>query len=811
MASGTWQVRRALARAGAGRSLSVDEAAALLGARGPELAELCAVAAALRDAGLRDAGRAGIITYSPKVFIPLTRLCRDRCHYCTFATDPADLRRRGQQAYLSQSEVLAIARAGADAGCTEALFTLGDRPEHRWPAAREWLTDNGFTSTLEYLRHAAAAVLAQTGLLPHLNPGVLTWEELVGLRPVAVSMGLMMEQTATRLFTQPGQVHHGSPDKDPAVRLAMLRDAGRASIPFTTGILVGIGETHEERITSLLDIRRIHREYGHVQEVIVQNFRAKPATVMAGVPDAGADDLRATIAVTRLLLGPTMRVQVPPNLSDPAALPGLLAAGADDWGGVSPVTADHVNPERPWPAITVLTHATEEAGMVLQPRLAIHERYLARCEQWCDPAVVPAVNRLRRQASPAVAGGPPDGVPGVHGDWTAVRADAARIERTANIRIGLLVPGDLERALHRAAADPASLADPRHEQQAIALASAVGTGLAEAAAIADDWRRRQVGEMVTYVVNRNINFTNICYTGCRFCAFGQRAGDPEARTLDDAQIAEKVAEARALGATEICMQGGIDPALPADAYPRLARLVKSSAPGIHLHAFSPMEVRNGVARSGLALADWLTMIREAGVDSLPGTAAEILDDEVRWVLTRGKLSAASWIEVIETAHRMGLPTTATMMYGHVDRPIHWVGHLRVIRAIAERTGGFTEFVPLPFIPHNAPLYRVGIARPGPTPEQSRAVHVLARLLLVGAVDNLQVSWVKCTDEQCIELLGSGVNDLGGTLMEESISAMAGSSNGSSRSPADLRALAAAAGRPVRQRTTTYGAVARVSA
>jgi len=808
---------RALARARTGRSLSIDEAAALLAARGAELDELCATAAAVRDAGLRDAGRPGQVTYSPKVFIPLTRLCRDHCHYCTFATDPATLRRNGHGPYLSEEEVLAIAAAGSGAGCLEALFTLGDRPEDRWPVAGQWLADHGHRSTLAYLRAAAQLVLDRTGLLPHLNPGVLSWEELAFLRPVAASMGLMLEQSAERLHRTPGEVHYGSPDKDPQRRLAVLRDAGRASIPFTTGILLGIGETPAERVMSLVEIARVHREYGHIQEVIVQNFRAKPGTPMAAVTDADPAEHRATIAVARLLLGPAMRIQVPPNLSEPAQLPGLLAAGADDWGGVSPVTADHVNPERPWPALAVLTRATEEAGLSLHPRLAIHDRYVRRAEQWTDPAIRPAIARLQRRLAPPPAlvdTGTAEQVasaelPGVHGEWEVVREHARRAARSGAGAAGSGGPADSAAALRLAERDPAALAEPEFAALALALASATGSVLDEAAAIADGWRARTVGEVVTYVVNRNINFTNICYTGCRFCAFAQRAGDPQAVGLDEDDVAARVAEAVARGATEICMQGGIDPALPADTYPRLARLVKSVAPGIHLHAFSPMEVRNGVARSGLGLRAWLTMIREAGVDSLPGTAAEILDDEVRWILTRGKLSAASWEEVIVTAHEVGLPTTATMMFGHVDRPAHWVGHLRRIRAIAELTGGFTEFVPLPFVHHNAPLYRAGIARPGPTEDQTRAVHVLARLMLTGVIDNIQVSWVKLTDDQCVALLGAGVNDLGGTLMEESISAMAGSDNGHSRTPADLVALAAAAGRPARQRTTRYGTVAGV--
>ena len=820
-------MRRALARARDGKPLDEAEAATLLHARGGDLDRLLGYAGRARDAGLAAAGRPRVITYSRKVFIPLTRLCRDRCGYCTFATVPGRL----ASPYLSPGEVLAIARQGAELGCKEALFTLGDRPEDRWQAARDWLDANGYDGTLSYLRAMAIRVLEETGLLPHLNPGVLTWQDFQRLKPVAPSMGMMLETTATRLFTDRGGAHYGSPDKDPAVRLRVLQDAGRCAVPFTTGILIGIGETLAERAASLFAIRRVGREYGGIQEVIVQNFRAKPDTKMRGVPDADLADLAATIAVARLVLGPSARIQAPPNLiGDQYGL--ILAAGIDDWGGVSPLTPDHVNPERPWPQIGELARRTEAAGMALAERLTVYPPYLR--EPWLDPRLAghvaaladPATGLAREGAMPrGLPWQEPDGGWGeasgrtdlhvtidttgrttdrrddfgeVYGDWDEV---AARIVPAA--RRGASAPPRLRpevaSALRAAQRDPAGITD----DQALALLGADGQELDALAALADALRRDTVGDDITYVVTRNINFTNVCYTGCRFCAFAQRRTDADAYTLSLSQVGDRAEEAWDAGATEVCMQGGIHPDLPGTAYFDLAAEVKRRCPDMHVHAFSPMEVVNGAARTGLPVAEWLVRAREAGVGSLPGTAAEILDDDVRWVLTKGKLPASAWTEVITTAHELGIRTTATMMYGHVDTPAHWVGHLRVIRGIAERTRGFTEFVLLPFVHANAPIYLAGLARPGPTRRENRAVHALARLLLHGAIGSIQCSWVKLGDELCREVLSGGVNDLGGTLMEETISRMAGSQHGSYKTISDFAALAAPLGRPIRQRTTLY--------
>lgn len=823
-------MRRALKRARDGVALDTAEAAVLLQARGDDLVDLSATAARVRDAGLETAGRPGVITYSRKVFIPLTRLCRDKCHYCTFVTVPGKLRREGHGMYLSPDEVLDIARKGAEMGCKEALFTLGDRPEERWPEAREWLDAHGYDDTLAYVRAMSIRVLEETGLLPHLNPGVLSWQDLQRLKPVAPSMGMMLETTATRLWSEPGGPHYGSPDKDPAVRLRVLEDAGRSNVPFTTGILIGIGETYAERAESLFAIRKIARQYHGIQEVIIQNFRAKPDTAMRGMPDAELEELAAAIAVARLLLGPAARVQAPPNLVD-GEYARFIAAGIDDWGGVSPLTPDHVNPERPWPHIDELAEQTAAAGFTLRERLTIYPEFIQRGEPWLDPRLLPHVRALAdpetaladENAKPAGllwqepdeaftatgrtdlhatidttgrTGDRRDDFDDVYGDWESLR------EQAAPGMVPDRVDGDVRSALATAADDPTKLTD----EQALALLHADGPALDALCRIADDVRRDTVGDEVTYIVTRNINFTNVCYTGCRFCAFAQRRTDADAYTLSLSQVADRAEQAWEVGATEVCMQGGIHPDLPGTAYFDIARAVKERVPGMHVHAFSPMEVANGATRTGMSIRDWLAAAKEAGLDSIPGTAAEILDDEVRWVLTKGKLPTATWVEVVKAAHSLGLRSSSTMMYGHVDQPHHWLGHLRLLAEIQQETGGFTEFVTLPFIHTNAPVYLAGIARPGPTPRDNRAVTAMARLLLHTHIPNIQTSWVKLGAEGAAEMLRSGANDLGGTLMEETISRMAGSSYGSYRSIQDLVAIADSAGRPSRQRSTLYGEV-----
>ncbi|CCK59225.1 bifunctional FO biosynthesis protein CofGH [Mycobacterium canetti] len=830
-------LRRVLRRARDGVTLNVDEAAVAMTARGDELADLCASAARVRDAGLVSAGRHGprgrlAISYSRKVFIPVTRLCRDNCHYCTFVTVPGKLRAQGSGMYMEPDEILDVARRGAEFGCKEALFTLGDRPEARWRQAREWLGERGYDSTLSYVRAMAIRVLEETGLLPHLNPGVMSWSEMSRLKPVAPSMGMMLETTSRRLFETKGFAHYGSPDKDPAVRLRVLTDAGRLSIPFTTGLLVGIGETLSERADALHAIRKSHKEFGHIQEVIVQNFRAKEHTAMAAFPDAGIEDYLATVAVARLVLGPGMRIQAPPNLVSGDECRALVGAGVDDWGGVSPLTPDHVNPERPWPALDELAAVTAEAGYDLVQRLTAQPKYVQAGAAWIDPRVRGHVVALADPATGLARDVNPVGMPwqepddvascgrvdlgaaidtqgrntavrsdldSAFGDWESIREQVHELAVRAPERIDT----DVLAALRSAERAPAGCTDGEY----LALATADGPALEAVAALADSLRRDVVGDEVTFVVNRNINFTNICYTGCRFCAFAQRKGDADAYSLSVGEVADRAWEAHVAGATEVCMQGGIDPELPVTGYADLVRAVKARVPSMHVHAFSPMEIANGVTKSGLSIREWLIGLREAGLDTIPGTAAEILDDEVRWVLTKGKLPTSLWIEIVTTAHEVGLRSSSTMMYGHVDSPRHWVAHLNVLRDIQDRTGGFTEFVPLPFVHQNSPLYLAGAARPGPSHRDNRAVHALARIMLHGRISHIQTSWVKLGIQRTQVMLGGGADDLGGTLMEETISRMAGSEHGSAKTVAELVAIAEGIGRPARQRTTTYALLA----
>ena len=806
-------VRRALARAESGRSLSSPDVAAMLASRDEDLDRLLSVASRLRELGW---GRT--ITYSPKVFIPLTMLCRDHCHYCTFAKPPA----RIEAPYLTPEEAVAIAEAGRRAGCTEALFTLGDRPEDRYPEARDWLEERGHASTLDYLREVAIRVIEETGLLPHLNPGVMSWEEMTRLKHVSVSMGLMLEQASDRLLEK-GMPHQGSPDKVPAVRLRTIEEAGRLSIPFTTGMLVGIGETLEERADTLLAIREVERRYRHVQEVIVQNFRAKPRTRMHDQPEPDEEAFLAAIATARVVLGPRVSVQAPPNLSD-ERFPRLLDAGINDWGGVSPVTPDHVNPERPWPKLERLRAATEDRGFILRPRLPVYPRHVLRPDPWISgkmraplqalagpdgypsgrrpqpiPWQDPDVQWKPREIDLAFSKGPGAGLRedamDVYGDFEQLDVTRRWVEdRVAPERL----EGEIRAALGRAA-DGGAISD----REALTLFRAEGPALDALAVVADDLRREVVGDDVTYVVNRNINFTNVCYTGCRFCAFAQREIDPESYTLTLAEVADRAEEARAAGASEVCMQGGLHPDLPGTFYFDLLDAVKTRVPDIHVHAFSPMEVLNGATRLGISFREFLEECRRRGLGSIPGTAAEILDDDVRWLLTKGKLPADTWEEIVRTAHDVGLRSSSTIMYGHVDAPPHWVAHLRRLASIQDDTGGFTELVPLPFVHQSSPIYLAGKARPGPTHDENRRMHAIGRILLYGRVPNLQVSWVKLGIEASQLMLRGGANDLGGTLMEETISRMAGAEWGIRKEPEELEEAIRAIGRVPARRTTTY--------
>jgi FO synthase len=713
-----------------------------------------------------------VVTYSPKVFVPLTKLCRDVCHYCTFAQPP----RRGERAFMSADEVLGVARAGAEAGCHEALFTLGDKPELRYQAAREELAELECETTVEYLARMCELVLAESGLLPHVNPGVMTRDDLELLRPVSASMGLMLETASERLSAKGGP-HYGSPDKLPERRMETIRLAGELAIPFTTGILIGIGETREERLEALAVIRALHDRYGHIQEVIVQNFRAKPGTKMASAPEPSLEDHLWTIRAAREVLGAEMKIQAPPNLAYDD-FPRLLDAGIDDWGGVSPVTIDHVNPEAPWPEIVRLRDATEAAGLELAPRLPIYSEYVADLERWTDPRVAREIRR---------------------------HADADGLARDDRWAAG----GTTESPSLPAAAAPLRLTDGDLDEDAVtALFQARGRDYAAVVAAADGLRREVCGDTVSYVVTRNINYTNVCYFRCGFCAFskGKLAanlrGAPYLVPMDE--IVRRCREAWDRGAVEVCLQGGIHPAFTGEYYLDVVRAIKSELPDLHVHAFSALEVWQGAATLGLPLEEYLALLKAEGLASLPGTAAEILDDEVRRVICPDKVTTAQWLEVHDTAHRVGLRSTTTVMFGSVEGPRSCARHLLRLREQQKKTGGFTEFVPLPFVHMEAPIYLKGLARPGPTFREAVLMHAVARLALHPSITNIQASWVKLGIAGAQACLRSGANDLGGTLMNESISRAAGAAHGQEMPPERMEEAIRAIGREPRQRTTLYG-------
>ncbi len=732
----------------------------------------------------RDVGHGSVLSYSRKVFIPLTQLCRDVCHYCTFAKVP----RPNVPAYLSIEQVLDIARAGERAGCVEALFTLGDQPELRYAQAREALDGMGCASTIEYLEKACEAVLKETSLLPHVNPGILSVDDLKRLRRVSVSQGIMLESSAERLCGK-GHVHYGSPDKAPAVRLATLRAAGQLRIPFTTGILIGIGETREERLDSLFALRDLHREYGHIQEVIIQNFRAKEGTKAAGNAEPDLDALLWTIACARLLFGPDMNIQAPPNLT-PGEYPKLIAAGINDWGGVSPVTLDHVNPEAPWPRLDELRARTASAGKVLVERLPIYPSYALAGGDWLDAPLRPRVlQAMDTQGYARVEAWSP-GMSGV-----TVPSSPTIVQRQ------LPSPAVID-AIARASSGERLI-----ETEIVALLNARGADQEAVCQAADKLRKEICGDVVSYVVTRNINYTNVCKYRCSFCAFskGRRSNALRGASYDLAQdeVRRRAVEALERGATEVCMQGGIHPGYTGHTYLELLRAVRDAAPRLHVHAFSPLEVTHGARTLGISIAQFLRQLKDAGLGSLPGTAAEILCDDVRRVICPDKLNTQEWIDVIEAAHHAGLRTTSTIMFGHLERVEHWARHLLALRDLQARTGGITEFVPLPFVHMEAPMFYRGQARRGPTFRETLLMHAVSRLVFHALIPNIQVSWVKLGADGVRACLQAGVNDLGGTLMNESISNAAGAEHGQEMSPAKMEAVIASIGRQARQRTTLY--------
>ncbi|WP_291057002.1 7,8-didemethyl-8-hydroxy-5-deazariboflavin synthase CofG [Herbiconiux sp.] len=804
--------RAALDRIDDGDAISIATATALVGARGDDLERLLAHATRLRDEGLERAGRPGVITYSKKVFLPITRLCQDRCHYCIFVDTPGGLAKHGITTFMEPEEILSIAQTGAGMGCKEALFTLGDRPENRWPAARQWLTEHGYSSTLDYVHAMATMVLEQTGLIPHLNPGVMSWNEMQRLRPVAGSMGMMLETTATRLWSQPGGAHFGSPDKDPALRLRVIEDAGRSRIPFTSGVLLGIGEDHGERADALFALRALHGRFGHLQETIVQNFRAKPRTAMQNDPDLGLDEYIAAVATARLVMGPDATVQAPPNLTDLDELGLLLRAGINDWGGISPLTADHVNPERPWPDIDLLAGLTAQGGYTLRERLTAYPQYLADADRWLDPNVVPALHALMepdtlladesaRVRPLAAATGTT--APAAATATTAPAAAASAVSQPTGRTDARTSDPELRSALAAAASGSA---DAITDRQAIALLGARGEALSELAALADSVRAATGNTAVSFVVNRNIDTARLT---------ADPSDDPAAPALTLDMVEQLAAEAAELGATEICLQGMPGAHLPGSIYLDVVRAARRAAPEISIHGFRPTELQDGARRTGRSLPQFLHDLREAGLTSVPGTAAFVLDDGVRAAFSGGALlPVAEWIATVEAAHRAGLHSTSTLVYGHVETPAQIVAHLRTLAAVQERTGGFSEFIPMPFVPGDAPETTARLAAAaaadtshphpaGPSPEQSLAVIAVARLLLAGRIDHVQVAWTKLGLSTAGQALRGGADDIGGVLLDGVLWPEAGPEARLTLTDADVESLARASGRPARQRDTAY--------
>ena len=760
-----------------GHKVLGDKEALALASR-TDTARLAQEAAHCRDLGFGD-----VVTYSRKVFIPLTQLCRDVCHYCTFAQTPKHI----PQAYMPIDEVIATCKAGAALGCQEALFTLGEKPELRYRAARESLAALGFKTTIDYVIEVARRVLVETGLLPHINAGNLTRDEMLALRDVSASMGIMLESASSRLCEK-GMPHYGSPDKDPIIRLATLDLAGELRVPFTSGILIGIGETRLERIESLLALRASHRRYGHLQEVIVQNFRAKPYTKMALAPEPDLEELVWTIAVARLIFGAEMSIQAPPNLS-PGVLEQLVAAGINDWGGVSPLTPDHVNPEAPWPHLAQLTRDTGSAGKYLDQRLTLYPRYLAEADTWLSPKVQPAA---RKQSDGEGYAKRDEWIAGIseHAPSTELSLPFAQAKPA--------VAAIIERCL---------AGGPVAETEIATLLRSRGADFGTVIEAANTLRKKVCDDTVSYVVNRNINYTNVCYFKCQFCAFSKGNGSENLRgkpyDISAEEITRRCVEAWERGATEVCMQGGIHPDYTGQTYLDIIATVRKATPAMHIHAFSPLEVWQGAETLNVPLTEFLARLKRAGLDTLPGTAAEILHDDVRAHLCPDKLNSAQWLEVMESAHAIGFRTTATIMFGHIESPEHSARHLYSIAELQRKTGGFTEFVPLPFVAHEAPMYKKGKARRGPSYREALLMHAVPRLVFNGLIDNIQASWVKMGREGVAACLNAGANDVGGSLMNESITRAAGAEHGEEWSPAEIETTIRGLGREPRMRSTLY--------
>ncbi|MDC0090786.1 5-amino-6-(D-ribitylamino)uracil--L-tyrosine 4-hydroxyphenyl transferase CofH [Gammaproteobacteria bacterium] len=717
------------------------------------------------------------LTYSPKVFIPLTFLCRDVCHYCTFAKTP----KKVESPYLSIEEVIRIAKEGEEKGCHEALFTLGDKPELRYKAARDALAEMGYQTTNEYVAACAEAVLEHTSLIPHLNPGCLTEAELDMLKPLSGSMGLMVESLSSNLCKK-GQPHYGSPDKEPIFRMQTLINAGKRNIPFTTGILIGIGETRLERLESIFAIAELHQEYGHIQEVIVQNFKAKANTLMEHSPEPSFDELIWTIAMARLILPGDISLQVPPNLN-PQHLERLIESGINDFGGISPVTKDFVNPEAPWPEIKKLTSTANLLGQDLRARATLYPAYFKNLALHTSKNV--ASKLLQKVDS-----------------QNLIRSDkwVSGISTTIPLYSNTSFNSDIQNSIKKIH-ENSDLDALQH------ILTARDRDFKYLMDYADDLKTHVHGHEITCVMNRNINYTNICSFKCNFCAFSKGTGHSDLRgkpyNISHDEIARRTLEAIDRGATEVCLQGGIHPKYTGNTYLDIVKTIRSVSETIHIHAFSPLEIDHGRRTLNVSVEEFLIELKNAGLNSLPGTAAEILHDDIRAIICPDKLNSQEWADVIMAAHSVGLPTTSTMMFGHVENMSHVASHFGELKAIQNKTNGITEFVPLPFVASEAPIYMRGLSRPGPTFKESVLVHAAARIFFYDSIDNIQGSWVKMGLPGLKFLLSAGINDVGGILMNESITKAAGASFGQELNLAHVDRITKSLDLDLVQRNTLY--------